>query len=524
MSSFPSVSLAQRASQKQSMKLSQTMRLGQQQRMALSLLAMPAAELRGEIYAAAERNPALEIAADEFQDGGEPTPSRRSVLSDYGRYARTTSAGIRASDDFQAALESNADERTSLSDHLVHQIDSMELSDAERKLCTMLAQNLNSEGHHILAPISLLDRMDPRPGEAFLGRCLSIVQRLDPVGVCVTNTEHSLLVQARDRGDAPEAALFILDGHFSFLDPPVPEKIARKANRFLSERGKMAFGAEEGRTREFSADEMARALAYIRTLDPRPAREFGASGANFVSPDVFVEEADAGELGGDGPLRVAADGSVLVLAEGGAFRVRLAGGQVPSLRVSEEFAAFRSGAEGERARAEDRFARESVAQARAFIDGVEFRQATLVRAAAEVVRAQAEFFRRGPRFLAPLRQKDVAGAVGVHESTVSRMANGKFLSCAWGVFPMSHFFTNAVNEETVRRSRVDALVGGEAAPTSREGVKIEIARILEEHSGGKPLSDSKIAGILAERGITIARRTVAKYRAELNVASSFGRG
>ena len=122
---------------------------------------------------------------------------------------------------------------------------------------------------------------------------------------------------------------------------------------------------------------------------------------------------------------------------------------------------------------------------------------------------QAAFFEQGPRSLAPLRQKDVAELLGVHETTISRMANGKYVQCEWGLFEIGYFFTNQV---------------GTDKSTSQTGVKAEIEEILKAHEGDKkPLSDQKIADMLAERGIKIARRTVAKYRAALNINSSYSR-
>ncbi len=516
------IQIAQRA--KQSMQLSQTMKLGMQQQLSLKLLSLPVAELREEIYTAISRNPALEIADDPFQDGIERTQKNAvSRLSDYERYSSTSASGEKASDDFLNALESNADKRTSLSDHLFHQINAMNLSDSERELCTLLIQNLNGEGHHILAPVSLLDKMNPRPNESFLEHCISIVQKLDPVGVCVTNTIHSLLVQAKDKKNAPDSALFILNGHFDFLDPPIPSKIAKKANRFFAEQKKLEFDSEKKEILpDFTEKDAQIALDFIRTLDPHPAREFGFSGENFALPDVFVEE--VAEKTEDDSPKILADNSVLISTEKGSFKISLAKGNLPILKISEDFLNFKKSANTEQEKAEEKFAKESVISARTFIDGVEFRESTLLKATAQIVLAQSAFFRQGARFLVPLRQKDVAAAIGVHESTISRMANGKFLSCAWGVFPLSHFFTNAVNEETVRRAHFDSLVGENAPPASKEGVKAEIEKILLEHKNDKkPLSDQKISDILNERGIKIARRTVAKYRSELNVASSFSR-
>ena len=168
-----------------------------------------------------------------------------------------------------------------------------------------------------------------------------------------------------------------------------------------------------------------------------------------------------------------------------------------------------------------------------------YRESTTLKAAQEIVAAQIEFFRKGARYLAPLRQKDIAEKLGVHETTISRMANSKYLSCEWGIFPISYFFTNAVGTSKPEKSATknealqtsgDSLSNEKSAaphnnaPISKEAVKYEIAQILDEHKNDKKaLSDQKISDLLAEKGIKVARRTVAKYRNELNVSSSYER-
>ena len=130
------------------------------------------------------------------------------------------------------------------------------------------------------------------------------------------------------------------------------------------------------------------------------------------------------------------------------------------------------------------------------------------------MRLQKDFFEKGPRYLKPLRQKDVAAIINVHEATISRMANEKYLRCSQGLFKLSFFFTNAVGQNLPE----------EDIPASKQGVMAELKKILEEHKDDKkPLSDQKIADILLERGVKIARRTVAKYRSQLNIDSSYSR-
>ena len=534
--------LSQRQSQSQKMKMSQSMRLSQRQIQSLRILSLSSGELRDEIYGTAEKNPALEVSGDSFEDGVSSGLMARARFSDNIRYGSSGKEGEEASERFQKALESNADTRVPLSDHLLHQLRSMNLSRDEAELCERLVGNLNANGFHILAPISLLDKSKPSNDERLLAKCIHIVQRLDPVGTCCTNFEHSLLIQAIDRG-ASGIVLFILNGHFDFLDPPVPEKVARKANRFIVSRRESAFsGAADELYPEFTEriprkllteDDARDAISFIKTLDPFPARAFGVSSTNTVYPDVFVEKIPKVDADGDGKMNFETPDGIVVgeFMEECALKVSFSRASIPNMRISPEFSALekklssvQADSLDEKGKAELRFARDSVQAAAAFIDSVSFREWTVVRAAVEIVRRQHAFFEKGARFLVPLKQKDVAGALGVDDSTISRMANGKFLSCEFGIFPFGYFFTNAVNEETVQKQKMNRIVGGDFAPTSKVGVKAEIESILRERSpDDKPLSDQKIADMLLERGIKIARRTVAKYRAELNINSSYER-
>lgn len=490
----------------------QSQRMSQQQIMSLNVLALAGVDLRDEIYAQAAKNPALEVVRDNLAAGARTARAGQSRFSDDARYASVTAAGERASDVFQAALESRADERETLREHLERQFNSVRRGEDETTLGLRLIRNLDARGFHLLAPVSLLDKENPAHTADLLESCMETVRALDPVGTCTSGVEESLLVQARIRGDAPRAALFLLDGHLDLLSPPQSAKVAKKIEAFLRDRASRSFGgAEQADTPRFSEEDIAEAIAYIRTLDPYPARNFGAGDAPFIVPDVYVERI---------PPEEADEAKGIVEAGALSFKVTLARDVVPRLAVSKEFAAFPAQddkPQTERQKAERRFVRDAVRDAKVFIESVQFREATIARAVAEIVRRQARFFAEGPRFLAPLRQKDLAESLGVHEATVSRMANGKYVQCEWGLFALGYFFTNAVG------GAEDAADGGQGA-RSKESVKYEIAQLLRAHRDDKkPLSDQKIADALAAKGIAVARRTVAKYRAELHIGSSYGR-
>lgn len=489
----------------------QQQRMSQQQIMSLNVLALASVDLRDEIYAQAAKNPALEVVRDSLAAGTKTARERQGQFSDNTRYGAATAAGELASDVFQAALESCADERETLREHLERQFNSVRHTDAETVVGLRLIRNLDPRGFHLLAPVSLLDKDNPAHTAALLRSCMETIRALDPIGTCTSGVEESLLVQARIRGDAPAAALFILDGHLDVLNPPQAARVAKKIESLVRDSASLSFGGGTPAAVPYSEDDIAGAIAYIRTLDPYPARNFGTERAQFIAPDVFVERI---------PQTEADEANGIVAADAFSFRVTLARDAVPRLAVSQAFAAFTAQGEkpqDERQKAERRFVQDSVRDAKVFIESVQFREATIARAVAEIVRRQARFFAEGPRFLVPLRQKDVAESLGVHEATISRMANGKFLQCEWGLFAIGSFFTNAVGgAEHTARDGADA--------HSKASVKYEIAQLLRAHQDDKkPLSDQKIADALAAKGISVARRTVAKYRAELHINSSYER-
>lgn len=541
----PQLQLQTRTEQRQ--KQTQVQRLSQQQIMSLKLLAMSSLDLRESIYREVEKNPALTVTHDTLAGGVTTARQKSSLLSDNERYRSTSATGNAASDAFQAALESAVDTRETLQEHLSHQFNATNHSADEQELGLALIHNLDAAGFHILAPLSLLNKSRPEQTEALLKKCMEEIRALDPVGTCCSGVEESLLIQAQLREQPPRAALFILHGHLPFLDPPQAGKVLKKIQSFLKERAKLSFIAEEERywleqTKKapFCIEEIEAALAFIRTLDPYPARNFGSSQTHFVAPDVYVERLPSDDDTAAARSN-AADAVPAETSSAPQFKITLAADTVPRIDIARDFAQAAENKAG------GAFVQNAVREAKVFIDSVHFREATVSRAAAEIVRAQAAFFNKGERYLAPLRQKDIAEKLGVHEATISRMASGKYLQCEWGLFPFSYFFTNAVGGEKQPRIEKSVASSGQLdtaaahasdgaqkaagteqdstpAALSKEAVKYEVAEILKAHAADKkPLSDQKIANLLAERGITIARRTVAKYRTELNINSSFAR-
>lgn len=515
MADFPQMKLQQRISQ--NMTQTQTQKMSQSQIMSLNILNMSSLELRNEIYEKASKNPAIEITEDDFETGVKKAFENGSGhFSDEFHYGKASKAQLDASDNFQAALESNADSRESLSDHLEHQINAMNLSQEETELCKKLIYNLNEKGFHILSPSALLSSGETEEGIKLLKKCMNIVQRLDPTGTCTANFEESLYVQAVAAGYTDRCTLFLLR-HFDFLNPPQPQKILKKIKAFFSQQEKLKFNS----FKPFDCDEdtILNSLSLIKKLDPYPARSFSTSQTVYVVPDVKIQKNS--DENGEVFFEVIPN-----------FRI------IPRISIAKDYESLVSrikvkdgdtSDQGEKLKAELKFARDSIADAKSFIESIEYRENTVVKACRIIAEVQKAFFEKGPGNLVPLRQKDVAESAGVHEATISRMASAKYIECSWGIFPVSYFFSSAAvkkgGEESTENSGQKSEDGSSVQqPMSKEAVKEAVKKLLEEHkNGSKALSDQKLSELLAQQGIKIARRTVAKYRSELNVSSSYQR-
>jgi RNA polymerase sigma-54 factor len=228
----------------------------------------------------------------------------------------------------------------------------------------------------------------------------------------------------------------------------------------------------------------------IKELSPFPGRRFASASSEvrYVVPDVQV------------------------LRKEGEFVIVLNEEEIPVLGINPFFMKLANGeavADNEDRPARD-FVRENIKEARWFIQSVNQRNHTLLRVSRAILEFQRDFFVRGPKHLAPLTLRDIAKELGVHETTVSRTSNGKYMQTEWGIFELRHFFSNSISG-----------AGSGGSRYSKEGVK----EIIRELIGGenRNFSDQAIADLLRQRGIPLARRTVAKYRKELDLGSSYTR-
>lgn len=432
----------------------------------IQLMALPVSELQERIAEELEQNPALEIKEDRTKISYEELS--RGSSKEYDFFENSSDPGYSGSYDYEASdnkqrfLEGAIAESETLQEHLLWQLRLHPLDEESFSVAERLIMNLDRNGFHIVPLEELFSAKELPLAE----NMTALVRQLDPTGVCTADYRESLLIQTALRPEAPEFSAPIIENHLQDVEK----------NRL----------ADIARALETDQDTVEEAIRFIRTLNPFPGRLYSREAPHYIIPEVSVR------------------------LEEGEFRVYLDDSTLPVLGVSSFYEAPEQLQEGDREA--KKFIREHLRDAQYFIGSIELRNSNLIRISQAIVEYQRNFFLKGPKYLAPLTLRDIADTVGVHETTVSRIANAKYMQTEWGIYPIKYFFTNSISG-----------AGSSGSRYSKEGVKEIIREILEEEGGGKRLSDQKISDLLKKRGIDLARRTVAKYRNELKIDSSFDR-
>jgi RNA polymerase sigma-54 factor len=343
--------------------------------------------------------------------------------------------------------------------HLLEQLQTSRLTPSERKVAELIIGNIDDLGFLQVSA----EEMSQNTGIAVdeIRRVLEEVQTFHPVGVGARDLRDCLLIQLRRLGKEGSMEYRIISSHLEDLGKRRFPEIARKLGT--------------------TVDQIQRCANFISSLDPKPGQIFTPNPNNYVLPDVAIEKA------------------------GGEWQVSLNGDQIPHLRISNTYKDLMA-KDGNPTEVRD-YIRDKIRSGKFLIKSIHQRQQTISNIAHEILARQMEFFEQGPTALRPLTMVQIAEAVGVHETTVSRAISGKYISTPWGVFEMKYFFTPGYKTSA-----------GEAM--SNTSVKNAIGELVRGEDARNPLSDKEIVDILTERGIPIARRTVAKYRSELGILPS----
>lgn len=475
------------------MKATLQLQIGQQLTMtpqlqqAIRLLQLSTLDLRLEMQQAVENNPLLELeeGGEEFgaeeQEGTEQTElelERSDALeelvdgpvendSEWGDlYPGQGSAGGQ-SDDADAWQQYHAAPVT-LAEHLAWQLNLTPMSDRDRVIAQIILEALDSRGYLTLGLDEVLSTAEAQIGdpddpveEDELLAVLHRLQRFDPVGVACRDLAECLDVQL-DQLSAETP-------HFS---------LARALLKHLDLLARHDYAALR-RQLGASESELVDALGLLRTLDPAPGERIGGQVADYAIPDVVVRPDRSG------------------------WRVELNEQALPKIGLHAHYADLARRTDGE----DGQYLRNCVQEAKWFLKSLQSRNDTLLKVARRIVEVQRDFFRYGEQAMKPLVLADIAEVVGMHESTISRVTNQKFMLTPRGVFELKYFFS----------SHVDTDGGGECSSTA---IRAIIKTLVAAENPRKPLSDNKLASLLNDQGIKVARRTVAKYREAMRIPSS----
>jgi len=453
-----------RQSMNQSQKLSMTPQLYQ----SIKLMELPIMDLREKIEEELEKNPALEVLEDPSLVSLENAEKPPKEVSDDDFFETASDPGFLnrgvSADDHQNFIEGALTRAETLQEHLLWQLALEPVSEEMRRICELLIQNLDDDGFHKEPVDTLLKNEDPEA----IKNAMKLVQGLDPAGACTADYMESLQVQISLLPDAPEGIVRAL----SCME--------------LLEKGR---NAEAAKIIGCTEEESFHIFEELKKLSPFPGRYFFSGETRFVVPDLQVVKKE-GEF-------------IIVLNED----------EIPVLGINPFF--MKIAEDGKRCKRTEGgpgrdFARENIKEARWFINSINQRNHTMLRVARAIVEFQRPFFINGPKQLAPLTLKDIAQELGLHEATISRTASGKYMQTEWGIFEIRHFFTNSISG-----------TGSGGSRYSKEGVKEVIREIIKTKE--ERISDHDIVELLEKTGIHLARRTVAKYRNELNLGSSFER-
>ncbi|MGE6304478.1 RNA polymerase factor sigma-54 [Serratia liquefaciens] len=464
------------------LRFSQQLAMTPQLQQAIRLLQLSTLELQQEIQLALESNPLLEQTdLHEEIDAKETTETEgldtREALEQKDMpeelpldatwdeiYTAGTPSGTRTdySDDELPVYQGETTQ--TLQDYLMWQVDLTPFSDTDAAIATSIVDAVDDTGYLTVPLEDILESMgDENVTMDEVEAVLKRVQRFDPVGVAARDLRDCLLVQlsqyAQDTPYLAEARLIISE-HLDLL--------ANHDFRSLM------------RTMRSKEDTLKEAMLLIQSLDPRPGQSINTGESEYVIPDVLVRKVQD------------------------AWTVELNSDSIPRLKINQQYAALGNSARND---SDGQYIRSNLQEAKWLIKSLESRNDTLLKVSRCIVEQQQAFFEQGAEFMKPMVLADIAQAVEMHESTISRVTTQKFLHSPRGIFELKYFFSSHVNTDS----------GGEASSTA---IRAVVKKLIAAENPAKPLSDSKLATLLSDQGIIVARRTVAKYRESLSIPPS----
>lgn len=472
-----------------SQKLTQTLKMTPEMQLAIKILQLNSVELKNQIIEVLETNPVVELdenavkpnelplekMGEKLPEAGPPSREfKESGRDDFGvdwqKYIEDSehsefkvSSGSYNRDE-ETSFENFVSKKSNLREHLSTQLREVNLNVTEQKIGEYLIGLIDRNGYlrHTSQQIADLLKVDI----AVVDKIRKAIQTMDPVGVGAYDLRECLLIQAKEEGYSDDAVTMVISGYLEDL-------ALNRINNIVKATG-------------HDLEEIVAAIDTIKSFNPKPGASFPSTGDEiYVSPEVFVEK-----VGDD-------------------YIVTMNERDLPRLRINNLYKdAMKNKSTTEKETYE--FIRNKLEAARSFLKYVDKRQETILSVTRAICEVQHDFLDFGILHLKPLTLQDVAGMAGVHESTVSRATSGKYVQTPRGLFELKFFFSGAARTQS-----------GEDVSTM--AVKKRIDDLVKAENPKKPLSDSLIVDLLKKDGIFLARRTVAKYRIELNIPSSSAR-
>lgn len=468
-----------------SLSMGRQLTVGPMLQKSLKLLQMNSIEFARELDNLLDSNPLLELDdaedaapshADRFEGEIEHAPREESEPADaplsssglaesWGNASNRADRGADRSD-WMATIAEQSD----LRGHLRTQVTDSMLEPELEAACIAVIESLDERGYLDDSPASLCQQLRDSGlsvSRPMISRATDIIRTLDPAGVGARDLADCLSLQLARQDQTCERvglARRVINDHLELLARGNARAIAHETNQ--------------------SIEAVRDAVGLIKSLDPTPGREFDTGRVDYIAPELAVKKV------------------------GGQWQVMSLSGAMPRVRINQTYADILSQHQDDRTSAP---IKEKLQEARWLMRNLEQREQTILSVGKAIVERQKGYFDHGDIALTPMRLADIADDIGMHESTVSRVVSTKYLICPAGLKPMRMFFTSHVHTNA-----------GDAC--SAAAVKTMIQRLIEAESSSQPLSDHKLASLLARRGVKIARRTVSKYRQALGIRSFELRG
>ncbi|MDT0595995.1 RNA polymerase factor sigma-54 [Glaciecola petra] len=489
------------------LKFSQQLTMTPQLQQAIKLLQLSTLDLQQEIQEALDSNPLLESLENESRDDRNQSESDSETAGASASASENTETQINGEKDGSDQMDShealenkelpddlpvdtswdeylgsssaptkmvgtNPDDDfiyqgetvESIQDHLMWQTEMTHFSETDKSIAIAIIDSVDESGYLTVSAEEILESLDDAEIELDEVECvLKRIQRFDPVGAAARSVQECLLVQLQQFDENTpwlEQARSLIEEHSDLISSKDYRTLMRKTR--------------------LKEDQLREVMRLLKTLNPRPGSVVSAREPEYVIPDVNVYK------------------------KKGIWTVELNNEALPALSVNETYAQLSKTTKNPN---DSQYIKSHLQEAKWFIKSLESRNETLLKVSHCIVAKQREFFEQGPEKMQPMVLNDVAEMVDMHESTISRVTTQKYMHTPRGIFELKYFFSSHVSTDS-----------GENC--SSTAIRAFIKKMVADEPSHKPLSDSKIAQMLAEQGINVARRTIAKYRESLNIPPS----